>query len=443
MAFTPVMISDTELAGNLKNVYSAYRQELYPLSTPTFAQIKKEGRGGPKNLKWGGNGVYFDLVANRAGGWSSSTAGNLPDNHQVTEKQGFVGIKRIYITKAIDGLTEFGTDSKQAAFVSIGDRVMNELEQASSLAMEEILNGDALGIVAVIGTATDDTHSTVSKPYGYLNSGAATTGQGGLWLTEGEVYAVRSSNGVTLRGRAKVLTITNTGDNAAIVWGTGLTGTQAGDIIVRCTPSDDSYNDYPNGLGNILNRGGGYASLHNQTPTNIARWNTTRLVAGTDTGDPNQINEMDLWFLAARVGASCGLDPEVVKDQYFFHGTKGLEQQLIQNGIAQRTRVVEGGKTMKINGDYTVTSFSGVPYITSSYSPCGEVKMVHIPSLFWVDRADFVPVTFDGLGDARWIDGKDAFSLHWKCYMNVGTIRRNAHGMIWGFTDNSRFSPVM
>lgn len=446
MAFTPIGISDTELQGNLKNVYTGFRISLFPLANPTFAQINREGKGGPKNLKWGGNGVYFDIVMNRAGGWSSSTAGNLPDSTQATDKQGSVGIKRLYITKAIDGITDFGTDSKQAAFVSIGDRVMDELEQGSQLALEEILNGDGLAIVAVIGTATDDTHSVISKPYGYLpQSGSGSTGQGGMWLETSETYAVRSSNGVTLRGRAKPTSIANSGDNATVVWGAGLTGTQAGDIIVRCTPVDDSYNDYPNGLANIINRGGSYASLHGQSSATAgnARWNTTRLVAGTDVGDPNQINELDLWELAARVGAACGIDPEMNKDQFFFHGTKGLQGQLLQNALAQRERTVSGGETMTINGDYKVTSFSGVPYITSTFAPAGEVKLVHIPSLFWVDKADFVPLMIDDVGKVRWIDGKDAISMHWKMYMNVGTLRRNAHGLLWGYSDTKRFSHVM
>ena len=41
----PILITDTELQGNLKNVYSDIRQNLFPISTVLFAQIKKEEIG--------------------------------------------------------------------------------------------------------------------------------------------------------------------------------------------------------------------------------------------------------------------------------------------------------------------------------------------------------------------------------------------------------------
>ena len=39
MAVTPITITDTELEGNLKNVYTDIRNELLPISTPLLAQI--------------------------------------------------------------------------------------------------------------------------------------------------------------------------------------------------------------------------------------------------------------------------------------------------------------------------------------------------------------------------------------------------------------------
>lgn len=440
MTFTPVLITDSEMSGNLKNVYNGFRTKLFPISTPTFAQIQKEGPGGPKRIKWGGNGAYGDAVLTGPGGWAASSGGNLPQGNTASEKQFTYGVKRLYMTKAIDGLIPPGTQSKQAAFVDIQTKIMDELDSGSQLMMEEVLNGDGLGIVAVIGTATDTTHSIVSKPYGFTGAG-----QGGLWIQPGVTYAVVDATGVTVRGRSKVTSVTNSGDNCTIVWTTAIAATQATDLIVRCTDTDTSYNDYPNGLANILNRGGSYNSFAGLSPATAGqeRWNTTRLVAGTDVGDASQINELDLWVLAARVGAASGIDPNIAKDEFFFHGTKGLELQLLQNALAQRERTVAGGTTMKVNGDYEVSSFSGVPYITSAYAPAGEVKMAHKPSLLWVDAAEWAPVQFEDSGSWRWIDMKDAFSITYKQYLNIGTNRRNAHGVLSGYTDTLRFTSVM
>lgn len=440
MAFTPVFITDTEMQGNIKNVYTGFRTKLFPIANPTFALIDKEANGGSRRVKWGGTGIYGDAVLNGPGGWAASSAGNLPDSSTTTEKQFNYGIKRLYITKAIDGLVPPGTASKQAAFVDIQTKVMDELDAASDLMMEEVLNGDGLGVCAAITTATDTTHSTVQKPYGYTSGG-----QGGLLIQSGVTYAVVDSTGVTVRGRSKVTSATNTGDSCAIVWASAIAGTQAGDLIVRQTPGDTSYNDYPNGFGNLFNRGGSYNSHAGLNPGTAGqeRWNSTRLVAGTDVGDPNQANELDLWVLAARVGAASGINPQSRKDEFFFHSTRGIELQLIQNALSQRERTVSGGETMKINGDYVVSSFSGVPFVTSPYAPIGEVKMGHKPSLFWIDGAEWSPVQLEDSGSWRWIDGKDAFSITYKQYINLGTNRRNALGILSGYADPLRFTSVM
>jgi hypothetical protein len=67
MAFTPVYISDTEMQGNIKNVYTGFRTKLYPISTPTFAQIDKEGPGGLKPREVGRHRHLWRRGAERPG----------------------------------------------------------------------------------------------------------------------------------------------------------------------------------------------------------------------------------------------------------------------------------------------------------------------------------------------------------------------------------------
>ena len=47
----PILITDSELQGNLKNVYADIRQQLFPISTVLFAQIKKAGPGYRQELR--------------------------------------------------------------------------------------------------------------------------------------------------------------------------------------------------------------------------------------------------------------------------------------------------------------------------------------------------------------------------------------------------------
>ena len=64
----PTVITDTELTGLLKNVYSQFREKVQNLVTPLLAQLEKGRSGGPRNMRWGGNNVFFDVVVGRPSG---------------------------------------------------------------------------------------------------------------------------------------------------------------------------------------------------------------------------------------------------------------------------------------------------------------------------------------------------------------------------------------
>ncbi len=53
----PTVISDAELTGLLKNVYGQFREKVQNLVTPLLAQLQKGKAGGPRNMRWGGNGI--------------------------------------------------------------------------------------------------------------------------------------------------------------------------------------------------------------------------------------------------------------------------------------------------------------------------------------------------------------------------------------------------
>ena len=106
---SPLLITNSDIDGVLKRVYSGFRESVFPLTTPLLANIKKGTPGGPMNMKWGGEGVRFDVVLTRPTGMVASSAGNLPENHVATEKQGSLDIKRLYVRRVIDGLAIYGT----------------------------------------------------------------------------------------------------------------------------------------------------------------------------------------------------------------------------------------------------------------------------------------------------------------------------------------------
>lgn len=418
-------------------MYANFRVNQFPISSPLMALIRKGKAGGPERLKWGGDGVYFDTVLTRPVGVNFSQLGYFSSTANATEVQANLGIKRMYCVKQIDALADYGTSSKEAAFISIGRKMAREANDAAKLAQEEALMGDGKGIKAVIGTASSATSIIVTDPYGLTGAG-----QGGLWLDVGmDVAALDATNSFAVLGRARITAVTNSGDNATLTLESpGITGMAPGDLIVSCSPSDTSYNNYPNGVINITNVGGSYASLHGISASSYARWNTTRMTAGTDTDSATEINEMDIWELFARIAGVSGKDARNSPDEFAATTTPGLERMLAESFLAQRHF---NAPVMDLKGGFKAIQVCGIPVIRMAAAPAGKFFALHIPSLLWVDQTDTQRVQYEDSGAIRFISGRDAFEWAIKQYWNTGTTQRNAHGLITGFTDTRRYSHVM
>lgn len=436
----PTVITDAELTGLLKNVYSQYREKVQNLVTPLLAQLQKGKAGGPRNMRWGGNNVFFDVVVGRPAGAVASPGGYFPNDTTAREVQGNIGVVRMYTTRQIDGLAFVGTQSKDAAFTTIATKTMEEIKDASTLLMQQALHNKQDGIVALIGTASSSTSIIVSSPYGVANAG-----QGGLLLAVGDTIAVLDATDsfATVLGRAQITAISNSGDNATLTLGSAISGMAASDAIVKAAATGDtSYNNSMNGLINITNRGGSYGSLHNIDASTHPIWNAVRLVAGTDTPDATQPTESDIWKLIQRIAGLSGKDAQLRPKEFLLMTTPGLAQKLMESFAAQR-RFTAGEFSTTIKGGYKALEVCGIPMVTDYYCPAGTIYLLHIPSLTFVDAKDWGGVEFEGAGPWRWIQGRDAFETTYGFYGNFGALQRNAHGSITGYTDADRFSHVV
>lgn len=434
----PITISDTEVAGVLKNVYSGFREKLFPLSTPLLANIQK-GKAGLKNMRWGGNGVFFDVVTDRPVGMTGNANGYFGASANTTEKQGSLGIKRLYVTRQIDGLAINGTQSKEAAYISLAKKVLEEAKDAASLGMQEICHGDGKAVKALVVSRTNSTTYVVSSPYGL--SGA---GQGGLLLAPGMYCAViDEADGTTINRVGTITTVTNSGDNATVVFdnSTEAAAPAAGDfLVVASTATEHSMNSHPNGLINIMNTGGSYADLHGISASSYTRWNTVRLTAGTDTPSTTP-SEMDVWDLITRVAARSGKDAKLNPNEFLMLTTPGVEKALAESFLGQRR--FTGEAAMNLKGGFKALNICGLPLISDGYCPAGTLYLVHLPSLVWVDAKDWGQVQYESSGAWRFISGRDAFEINWGAYLNIGSVQRNAHGLISGYTDTVRYTHVM
>lgn len=433
----PTLITDAELTGLLKNVYSQFREKVQNLVTPLLAQLEKGRSGGPRNMRWGGNNVFFDVVTGRPAGATFSASGYFPPDTTATEVQANVGIVRAYTTRQVDGLAFVGTQSKDAAFTTIASKTMEEIKDASMLLMQQALHNKADGVVALIGTVTSTTVIIVSSPYGIASSG-----QGSLLLSVGDYIAVLDTSASdAVLGRAAITAITNSGDNATLTLGTAISSMAATDKIVKATASDTSFNGAMNGLISITNRANGYASLHNISNATYSIWDATRMVAGTDTPDATQPTESDIWDLIQKIAGRSGKDANVKPKDFLLMTTPGLAKKLMESMVAQR-RFTAGEFGTTIKGGYKAIEICGIPCVTDYYVPAGTIYLLHIPSLSWVDAKDWGFVEFEGAGPWRWLSGRDAFETTYGWYGNLACLARNAHGSITGYTDTARYSHI-
>jgi hypothetical protein len=434
----PTVITDAELSGLLKNVYAQFREKVQNQVTPLLAQLQKARAGGPRNLRWGGNNVFFDVVVGRAAGATFSPGGYFPNDTTAREVQANVGVVRAYTTRQIDGLAFVGTSSKEAAFTTIVKKTMEEIKDASRLLMQQALHNKSDGVVAIIGTVTDDDTIIVSAPYG-----VASAGQGSLLLAPGDTIAVIDvNNSDAVLGRSQIASITTSGDNATLELVTAIVGMQASDKLVKATASDTSYNNAMNGLVNITNRGGSYGSLHNINSSTYAIWDAIRMTAGTDTPDANQPTESDIWDLITRIANRSGKDAMSSPKDFLLMTTPGLQKKLMESMVGQR-RFDSSEFGTEIKGGYKAITVCGIPCVQDYYVPAGTIYLLHIPSLAWVDAKDWGFVEFEGAGPWRWLQGRDAFETTYGWYGNLATLARNAHGSITGFTDTARYTHVV
>ena len=432
MADNPLLISNSDISGNLKNVYEQYRIKCFPILTPLLAQIKKAGPGGPENMQWGGNGVFWDVSLTRPVGFTASDSGFFPPTAQAIERQAFLGIKRTYINRQIDALAIQGTQSRDAAFVPLARKIMDEAMDAARLGQQTALMGDGRGIYAIVGTVNSTTNITVSSPYGLAGAG-----RGGLLLDQGQYVAVLDTTGATIRGRATISTMTISGDNAVLVLDTAIAGMVSTDLVVPATTQDTSFNQFPFGLINTLNRGAGFNNFESINAATFPRWDALRMVAGTDTADVAQPSEMDVYDMILRVAGRSGKNAQTTPNEFLLLTTPGVAKKLGESFLGQRKWDMVPRVTL--NGGFSAIQVCGLPVVTDSWCPAGTIYLIHKPSLTWIDRQDWMKLQYEDSGPWRFLQGRDAYEVNFGSYWNFGCLQRNTHAMITGYTDTVRY----
>lgn len=449
-------LDDSEIVGMLRRVYNAFENKIFPVVTPLLAQIDKATPKSRFKIKWGGANAYFPVTIGQPGGLYSSPDGSLPPSSAALERQANENVKRLYVRRQVDGLAITGTQSKEAAFRPLAEKIVTEATIACKLGMQRMSHGDSRGIIDIVVTTGTST-CVVSKPYGITGSG-----QGGLTLEPGQTYQIldpagagtpRTVTGGPGNNRITLASYTESGDNATMTFKSGesVASITIGDLVVLATGNSTAYSATVddttsqageiNGLTNIVNRDGStFDSLHalSAATAGNALWDGIQMVAGTDTPTTNP-TEDDIYKASVKLLGRSGMNPMENPSDWLLITTPGLVQALAQSVVGQRVLVNE----VELKAGYKGVRIAGLPAIADYWCPAGTIYMIHLPSLFKINAKDFGYVVRNGAGPWRWIDGYDAFETSWGAYVNLGTVNRTCHLIITGYTDTLRATHVV
>jgi hypothetical protein len=419
-----------DLTPVLKNVYLSVRKNAFPKLTPLLSAAK---RGGPATVKYAGNDLFFVVKLGRRGGFVASAAGYLPDHVAAVEKQGRLGIARMYATVQVDGLAAKASEDPKGSFISMAKKITEDVMDSWQLEQNRVLHGDSLGIRAVVASRSSSTAVTASAPYGIASSGP-----GNLHIQVGDVMASLDADGsYALLAKATVSTITLSGDTATITFGATIEGSgtiAANDLLVACVPTaanstDTSYGAEPHGLKSIVDVEDAFTTFEG---INDARWIAQKLTSTT-------VDEGILMKLLNTIRSRGGIDWRANPKSMLLITSTGIWQQYGDSLLGLRRF---SAPEMELEGGFKGVMVGGATLIDDPWVPRGRVYAIHTPDTIFVDLMDFGKLSYQDAPQWSRASGRDAWEAVFATYWNYGVTRRNTQGVLSGITDTVNYSPV-
>jgi hypothetical protein len=419
-----------EFSPILKNVYLPLRKNAWPKMSVLAAQAKKIG---PETVKFTGSDLFFDVKLGRRGGFVSSAAGFAPESLIAREKQGRLGIARSYAKMYVDGLALKVTQDPKGTYISAAKKIMEDVMDQWQIEQNRVLHSDSLGIRAIVVARTSATVVTCNAPYGI-----ASAGPGNLHITEGDTIASHDVSAANaLLGKAKVSTITLSGDTATITFESSIEGAgtiAVGDLLCTAVPTsvsatDSSYGAEPHGLKSIVDVEASFATFQGIADD---RWVAQKLTSAT-------VDETIVMRLLNTIRARAGVEWRTNPKAMLLLTTTGIWQSYGESLLGLRRF---SAPEMKLNGGFTGVACAGGVLVDDPWAPRGRLYAIHGPDTVMVDLMDFQRVSYEDSPEWSRASGRDGFESLMATYWNYGALMRNSHGVISSITDATNYSPV-
>jgi hypothetical protein len=393
---------------------SAITKEMYEgtinkqLEDETLALKRIERTSDGVTSEVGGKYVVFPIHTRRnAGIGARNEMEALPTPGQQGVAAGRIGLKYLYGLVRLSGQVMELAKTNAQAFVSALDLEMNGLKSDVRKDQNRQFYSDGSGMVARISAAgTTVTTFTVSFT-NWLQLGEQVDVIDGTTLTNPTPTVKASNRQVTgVDNAAKTVTISGAGVTVAI-----------GDILVRT----GSVNREWTGLGNIIKNSG---TLYNIDPTVEPVW---KAEVNSNAGTLRALSEGLMTEMADRIRTNGGQTTVIFQSLGVRRAYANL---LTQQRRFSNTQEFTGG----FKGLAFTTDAGDIPVIADTDCPPNSQYFLNEKEIKLYREGDWSFMDRDGSMWQR-VVGFDAYEANLFQYSELGTHRRNTHGIITDVTE--------
>lgn len=381
-----------------KELYEGTLRKQLNEETVTLKRIQRTSEGVSSEV--GGKYVVFPIHTTRNAGIGARLESEaLPVAGQQGTAGARVSLKYLYGRVQLTGQTMELAKTNAQTFMSTLDLEMNGLKNDLVKDQNRQVYGDGIGGVAAITAAVTAATFTVAHT---------------LWVQLGMMVDITDSTGVTIKASNRQVTaftattVTISGANVAVV---------IGDLITRTGSSTKEWT----GLAKIVANSG---TLYNVDPTVTPVWTSE---VDSNAGVNRALSEGLMIQMVDRIRVRGGSTSVIftnlgVRRAYF----NLLSQQRRFTGTKEFT----GGFT----GLAFTTDMGDVPVVVDVDCPPNTMYFLNEKELKWYREGDWSFMDRDGSMWQR-VVGFDAYEATMFQYSELGTHRRNSHGVIKDITE--------
>lgn len=395
----------------LKEVYEGDLQDQLQSETVALKRIERSSEGVTHEV--GGKYVTFPIRTKRNHGVGArGELEALPIPRTQSYEAARVGLKYLYGGIELSGQTFELADKNFQAFAGALDEELKGLRQTLSKDLNRQVYGTNAGALA---TATGAGSTTT----------LVTTDEDAIYLEVGMFVDVldASAGDAVISSAAEITGLASAGGNTTVTFTPAASAaTASGDRLVR----DNSFNKELTGLRQIVAATG---AVYNIDPSTVPVWKST---VNSNGGTNRALSEGLLIKLMDDVRKEGGGQPTVlfsnvgVRRAYF--------NLLVQQRRYSNTTEFEGG----FKGLAFTTDQGDIPFVSDFDCPRNRVFAVNEKEIKLYEAGDWSFMNRDGSNWQRVITSAgsfDAYSATLYKYMEIGTHRRNAHGLLSDITE--------